>query len=241
MIKNESVERALHRWEPWVKAVEDGRGWLCSDATAEASWDYAGAVLKTLRLPAKATLRVYFLSCVFSSYKHGERFVFSEIRPPPLEKWKPPWSRESTGRQVEVRNLHPLPPAILTKKDAYRLLNYCRDFRVLNMSPSEAIRKIYAPGFMVLDQEHPVRQIGSKMKRCMSPDIAITCANLKESMTHKEIGDKFGWAIQKGAYGQKGTYVKRNRCSTARRYVRVGRKLTSTLGPLDDKIPSGEP
>ncbi len=228
MIKPESVERTLHRWEPWIKAVEDARGWLGSDASAEACWAYADAALKTLRLPTKATLRVYFLSCAFSSYKHGEHFVFSEIRLPPPEMRKPPWAGEEIGSQVKVQNLRPLPPAILTKKDVCGLLSRCRDFRVLNKSPIEAVREIYAPYFMVLDQQHPVRQMGSKMKRGMNLDIAIACANLEGSMTQREMGDKFGWKTQKGAYGKQGTYRKRDRCSTARRYVRLGRKLIST-------------
>ena len=219
MIRNESVERALHQWQPWVKAVEEARTAL-SESDAETCYAYAGKALKTLRLPTKLALRVYFLSCVFSSYKHGEHFVFSEIRLPPLEKLKAQWP----PYRVEVENWHPLPPAILTKKDVHRLLHDHGYYgAVLGMSLSAAIREIFAPYFMVVNQQHPVRQIGSKIKRGLDFGKAVACATMKESMTYKEIGEKFGWAIQKDAYYRK----KRYRCSTAYRYVRLGKKLIS--------------
>lgn len=221
MIKNVTVERTLHCWEPWLNAVEETRTRL-KDSDAETCWSYSSTVLRTLGLPAKWLLRLYFLSCVFSSYKHGDQYVFGELSVPLQQKWKPSFLHNSIERQQDVPSFRPMPPAILTQKDAQCLLSYCRNFHILNKTPAEAFRKIYAPYFMMLRQEHPLRHIASKMKRYVDSDRAIACAKMKESMTHRQIGGKFGWAIQKDAYGR------RNRCSTSRRHVLVGRRLIST-------------
>jgi len=233
MITNKSFERALHKWELWIKAVEDARTAL-GESDAETCYAYAGKILNTLRLPAKLALRVYFLSCVFSSYKHGDYFVFGEIRLPPPEKCKPMWSQDS----LKVSYLRPYPPAILTKKDVHRLLDdhsYYGD--ALGMSLSAAIREIFAPRFIVLDPQHPIRQIGSKMKRCMDTDVATKCAKMAESMKYEDINRRYGWKPQKGAYWNtnRGTRSKRNRFPTVRRYVRLGKKLLSN-SPEESKI-----
>jgi len=226
MIKNVTVERALHRWEPWLNAVEEARTRL-KDSDAETCWSYAGTALGALGLPAKWLLRLYFLSCVFSSYKHGDTYVFGEINLPLKQEWKAGFLYDSSVRQPDASSFRPLPPAIMTKKDAEHLLSYCRNFHILNKSSAEAFRKIYAPYLMMLRREHPLRYVASKVKRCVDSDRAIACAKMKESMTHRQIGEKFGWAIQKDAHG------KRNCCSTSRRYVLLGRRLLSTSGPKE--------
>ncbi len=221
MTKNVIVERALHLWDPWVKSVEHGRRILYPDATADDCWNYAGEVLRTLKLPTKAVLRIYFLSCIFSSYNYGEDYIFSEIRLPPPEKRKagiPGWS-----------NFYPLPPAILTKKEIQSALQWFGyNSPSSNMSPSKAISRFFGD-FIVLDDQHALRQKASKMKRYRNPDIAIACALMsKEGQTLAEISKKFGWKPQKGGLlsSQKGSArMKRNRFPTASRHVRWGNKL----------------
>jgi hypothetical protein len=223
MIRNDTVERALHHWAPWLNAVEEARTSLMN-SDKETRWSYAGAVLRTMRLPTKSSLRVYFLSCVFSSYKRGDTYVFGELRVPPELKGKP-FPIRSIWYKQDVSGVSPLPPAILTRKDVKNLLRVPRYSYIFHRSLDKEIRKFYMSRFMLLNQEHPLRQIASKMKRYVNSDIAVACAKMNESMTYPQIGDKFGWAIQKDAHG------KRNRCSTARRYVLLGRKLISASAP----------
>jgi hypothetical protein len=221
MIRNDTVERALHHWEPWLNAVEEARTSL-KNSEKETLWSYAGAALRTMRLPTKSSLRVYFLSCVFSSYKRGDTCVFGELRVPPELKGKL-FINRSIRQEDDVSSQSPLPPAILTRKDVENLLRDPRYSDIFHRSlDKKEVRKFYTSRFILLNQEHPLRQITSKMKRYVNSDIAVACAKMKESMTYQQLGDKFGWAIQKDAHG------KRNRCSTASRYVQLGRKLRST-------------
>jgi hypothetical protein len=226
MIRNDTVERALHHWEPWLNAVEEARTSL-KNSDKETRWSYAGAVLRTMGLPTKSSLRVYFLSCVFSSYKRGDTYVFGELRVPPELKGKS-FPNRGIGYKQDVSCLSPLPPAILTRKDVENLLRDPRYSDIFRRSlGKKEVRKFYMSRFILLNQEHPLRQIASKMKRYVNSDIAVACAKMKESMTYPQLGDRFGWAIQKDAHG------KSNRCSTAHRYVLLGRKLISASVPKE--------
>jgi len=92
--------------------------------------------------------------------------------------------------------------------------------------PHEQLRKYYSPFFAVLAPDHPVLETASKVKRKIDDALAIRCAEMKDldGYTYKEIGEKFGWPIQQNKHG------KATRCSTARRYVRHGRRLRSSFG-----------
>jgi len=225
MIINDTVERELHHWAPWLNAVEEARTRL-KNSDAEKRWSYAGAVLRTMRLPTKSSLRVYFLSCVFSSYKRGETYVFGELRVPPELKGKL-FTNRGIRHEQDVSGLSPLPPAILTRKDVENMLGDYRCSYMFDRSMNKEVRKFYTSRFILLNQEHPLRQIASKMKRYVDSDIALACAKMKESMTYRQIGEKFGWAIQKDAHG------KHNRCSTARRYVLLGRRIINASAPKE--------
>jgi len=225
MIRNDTVERALHHWEPWLSAVEEARLRL-KNSDVETRWSYAGAVLRTMGLPTKSSLRVYFLSCVFSSYKCRDTYVFGELRVP-LELKGKPFPNRGIGYKQDVSGLSPLPPAILTRKEVENLLRDPRYSYIFHRSLDKEVRKFYTSRFILLNQEHPLRQIASKMKRYVDSDIAVACAKMKESMTYPQLGGKFGWAIQKDAYG------KRNRCSTARRYVLLGRRIINASAPKE--------
>ncbi len=88
-------------------------------------------------------------------------------------------------------------------------------------TPYEQLRKYYSPLIMVLALDHPILKMTSKIKRKIDDARAIQCAELKDidGYTYMRIGEKFGWALQENAQGIP------DRCSTARRYVRRGRKL----------------
>jgi hypothetical protein len=57
--------------------------------------------------------------------------------------------------------------------------------------------------------------------------LALECARLKddEGRSYADIGKRFGWKLQYDSYGER-----LNQCSTARYYVREGRKLRQQLG-----------
>ena len=88
-------------------------------------------------------------------------------------------------------------------------------------NPYEQLRKYYSPFFMVLARDHAILGITSKIKRKIDDALAVRCAEMKDidGYTEPQIGAKFGWALQEDSY------LKLTRCSTARRYVRRGRKL----------------
>jgi len=222
MIKDRNVERTLHSWPLWCKAVDEGRQQTQLIAgNSEKLWSYAGRVLESLQLPTKPLLRLYFLACIFSTYKHGDTYVFSEIEVPPflrqaLRKLEvfPVYLSYLLNEELNKAERRPLPPAIWSRQD----IEFRQD------SNDKYI--------MVLPKNHPLRQIGSQMKRGRDPDIAIQCARMTENTTEAEINERFGWKPQKGVYGTRNgkgvAHIKRNRFPTEHSYVRWGRKLIGT-------------
>ena len=103
----------------------------------------------------------------------------------------------------------PLPPAIWSRQD----VEFYRD-------SNRSVPFFY----IVLSRHHPLRKIGSKMRRSIDTDKAIFCARMNDiGASWTEINDKFGWKPQKDSYGQKRRYP------IAYRYVALGRKLLSAI------------
>lgn len=213
MIISKNVERALHSWPLWCKAVDEGRQQIqVIDGNSKRLWSYAGKALKNLPLPLNPILRLYFLACVFSEYTYAGTYIFGEIKVPlflcqsfPKLKVFPVCLRDLLNRPVP----QPLPPAIWSRQD----VEFYRD----------SIRN--KPFFdIVLSRHHPLRKIGSKMRRSIDTDEAIFCARMKDAgATIKELNDKFGWKPQEDSYGRKTRYP------TAYRYVALGKKLLSAI------------
>lgn len=90
----------------------------------------------------------------------------------------------------------------------------------------EAVRRRATRQIMVL-----CRVVGLKMLQRRGRRgnfmIALECARLKddERQSYADIGRRFGWKLQYDDYRQR-----LNQCSTARHYVREGRKLRQLLG-----------
>jgi hypothetical protein len=211
MIKNNNVERALHSWLPWCKAIDEGRQQAqLTLANSKRLWSYAGRVLKSLGLPPEPLLRLYFLACVFSEYKRGDTYVFSEIKVPRFLCQGLSRLRvfpAELGYLLKEAAPRPFPPAIWSRQDI-EFYRYLVPF--------------FGEHIIVLSKRHPLRQIGAKTKRSIDTDKAIFCARMKDtSASYKEISDKFGWKPQKDSYGRKTRYP------TAYRYVALGRKLLS--------------
>ena len=213
MIKSRNVERALHSWPPWCKAVDEGRQQTqVIDGNSKRLWSYAGKALKNLPLPPNPILRLYFLACIFSEYTYGGTYVFSKIKVPLFLCQGLPRLKVFPVYLKCLQNwpeLKPLPPAIWSRQD----VEFYRD----------SIRN--KPFFdIVLSRHHPLRQIGSKIRRSIDTDKAIFCARMIDNgATYKEINDKFGWKPQKDNYGQKRRYP------TAYRYVVLGKKLLKAI------------
>jgi hypothetical protein len=242
MIREVSVEKALHCWEPWVKAVWDAREYIkVKGDDYEKLWYNSSLILMNLRFPAKPLFRLYLLSCVFSDYDYKIPSSFDRIQYPPQLLGKLVYFNQSarilnaTDMVIEFMGNHkfryrpdiellrrrPLPPAIWTNKDVHFALNWMGNNPFsFDMSVFEMLGQNYGPYFMVLSPQHPLFQIVTKIKRGISTDMAVACAEMKDQgHTYREIANKFGWALQLNEYG------KPVRSSTARRYVQRGRRL----------------
>ena len=124
-----------------------------------------------------------------------------------------------------------LPPAVWNKHDVKLALKWESHHLELNFDNEneiilkkntsyEQLRKYYSPFIMLLAPDHPILKMTSKIKRKIDDARTLRCAEMKdvEGYTYKRIGEIFGWALQENDYGGP-------KCSTARRYVRRGRKL----------------
>jgi len=247
LIKQESLEVALHRWEPWIKSVDYAREqsrFLGNDV--DKWWLYARKALREMRLPGKPIICIYFISCVHSDYKRGKANIFNDIIIPDFLRDRFFSILKSLGQRDELierlennHRIKPLPPQVYNRSDIQRLLDITEGYRSSlrvtwvpappdgesrTFSPAgstnEYIRRIHSPGFIMLAPDHPIYKIGVKVKRRIDEELALTCARLKDKgYTYKEIGEKYGWPLQEDSNG------KLTRCSTARRYVRRGREL----------------
>jgi hypothetical protein len=237
LIKARNFERVLHQWEPWLRAVKDAR--LESHLDSDAWWAYAETIMRRLSFPSKPLLCLYFLSCVFSQYEINGTYCFDRIQLPSLlfdkfdlfnTKIAPAISRFVYAHDfLRIRPIRlcpdlmgmrerPLPPALWNKDDVEFALQW--ESHLVD-NPYEGLRKYYSPFFLVLPLDHAIVEIATKGKRRIDDALAIQCAEMKdiEGKTYAQIAERFGWARQEDSYG------KPTRSSTARRYVRRGRKL----------------
>jgi len=215
MIKSNNVEKGLHSWLPWCSAVDEGRQQTqVITNNGKNVWSYAGEALKAIALPPDPLLRLYFLACIFSEYKHGDNYYYDEIKLPAslcqaLRRLQgfPVKLRYLLNEELTEKERRPIPPEIWSRQDVEFYQNSI---------------KIKFNYFIVLSRHHPLRQIGSKKKRSIDIERARLCAQMKDSgISYAEINSKFGWKPQKNSYGQKIRYP------TAYRYVASGRKLLS--------------
>lgn len=241
MIKPKTFERALRDWAPWINAIKQAHqdGESMTD-NPEAWWSYSKAVLRRLRFPAKLMMCLYFLSCVFSSNKKGF-YYFKDIKLPPLSYGKYNEFTERLRRTMwttmvfefgairptkqwpdfKVIGDRPTPPAVWHESDVQFVAEWESHHTLPPYSIADSIRTFYSPCFIILAPDHPILAIGSNMKRETNEELALLCAQMKEQgYSHKQIGEKFGWALQEDSYGNL------TRCSTARRYVKRGRALS---------------
>lgn len=130
---------------------------------------------------------------------------------------------KSLARSVEIKTSNE--PEVLSAYELFSLTLH-------QLSPDvpsvvvEAVRRRATRQIGVL-----CRMAGVKMpQRCGRKDnflLALECARLKdeERQSYADIGRRFGWKLQYDDYRQR-----LNQCSTARHYVRGGRKLRQLLG-----------
>ena len=206
-----------------VRAVDEGRQKTQVIAgNSKRLWSYDGKALKDLSLPPNPLLRLYFLACIFSEYKHGDTCIFSEIKMPPflcqglvrLQVFSLSL-RYFLNEELNEAERRPIPPAIWSQQDVEFYPDSIRS------------NPFY---FIVLPKRHPLRKIGAETKRYIDTEKAIICASMKDAgISYPEINNKFGWKPQKDSYGQKTRYP------TAYHYVTMGRKLIS---PSDAKSKS---
>jgi hypothetical protein len=213
MIKAKNVERSLHSWPDWLKAVDEARQkQLALHTDSRGMWSYAGKAVKDLRLPPIPLLRTYFLACVFSEYEYGGTYVFGKVALPPFlqhgfSKMKgfPNYLGYLLADPLRVR---PSPPSVWSRQDR----EFFRD-SIKNEPFFESFN-------IVLSKRHALRQIGSRAKRSISLDTAIACARMRDRrVPYKEISARFGWKPQKDNKGI------RRRYATAYRYSALGHQI----------------
>ena len=90
----------------------------------------------------------------------------------------------------------------------------------------EAVRRRATRQITVLCTVAGLKMLQRRGRRSNFP-LALECARLKddERQSYADIGSRFGWKLQYDDYHQR-----LNQCSTARHYVREGRKLRQLLG-----------
>lgn len=251
MIKAISFERALHQWEPWLRAIADAR--LQSHLDSDTWWAYVKAIMRKLRFPSKPLLCLYFLSCVFSQYEINGAYCFENIRLPSIlfdkfdrfnERIAPAiWRFIYVFDFLRIKLIRlcpdlmgmrerPLPPVIWTEQDIQLMLRWeshhgeytfisGQDVSTKTNKPQEQLRKYYSPFFMVLAPDHAILRITSKVKRKIDDALAVRCAEMKDIE-----GYTYKRIGEKFGWAlQEDSYLKLTRCSTARRYVRRGRQL----------------
>jgi len=228
-MERQTFEGALHLWDEWHDSINKSRELLGYDPKwpkgKSISWieehysdirNQAEAVLRKLDLPP--SLREYWEDCFYSDYRTEAGQVdynkitrrLSDRKSLPAlpcdygvvwyedEDTHDPWLR------VEIR-IH---ARFATKE----LFNYAT--RYAYDSVKSYLEREQA-------KEHPVCQWLKGGRPHADEGVALECVRLKddEKLTHKEIGQHFGWALQKDSYGNL------NQCSTSRRYVKLGRRL----------------
>jgi hypothetical protein len=236
-MKRKTFQRALHTWPEWDDSIERSRKLLGYDP----AWPKDTAInwiekhypeirkqgedeIRRLELPP--TLRDYWEDCFYSNYKtKSGKTDFSKItRRLSDSKFLPelPCSHGVVWQESEDVNDPWLRVEIrLHGRFATReLFDY-------------AARQAYdivtiSLGSMRLE-EHPVCQWLKGGRPFIDEERALECARLKdeENWTEKDIGRKFGWALQQDNYG------KLTQCRTARRNIRKGRELKKKLRDIN--------
>ena len=81
-MKQESFERALHRWKPWLDSIVEGRKLLRlprSTSSLQKMRNIAKETLTKLDFPACALFELYWLCCVFCDYETKGGFKFDKL------------------------------------------------------------------------------------------------------------------------------------------------------------------
>jgi hypothetical protein len=232
-MKKKTFQRALHAWPEWDGSIERSRKLLGYDPAWPRdtciSWienHYSTIIrkqaedeLKRLELPP--TLREYWEDCFYSNYKtkSGKTYFRKITRRLSDRKSLPempcdhgvvwyegedvndPWLR------VEI-NIH-------ARFATRGLLDYAARLAYGDINSYH-----WSHGL----EEHPVCQWLKGGRPFVDEERALECARLKdeEHWTEKDIGEKFGWALQQDYYG------KYTQCRTARRNIRKGSILKNT-------------
>lgn len=229
-MERQTFERALHAWGAWHDSIEGSReilgydpGWPKDTCISWIEEHYAEKIrsraedeLKKLELPP--TLRQYWEDCFYSNYRTKDgntdyskitRRLSEDKSLPDLpcdfgivwhesEDIHDPWLR------VEI-NLH-------ARFATQELMNYATKY---------AYETVKGHLWRNIIQPHPVCQWLKGGRPPADESLALECVKLKddEGLTYKEIGTRHKWPLQRDSYGNM------SQCSSARRYVKWGRKL----------------
>lgn len=228
-MERQTFERALHSWKEWHESIERSRETLGYDLRwkkeACIEWieqnypaikNQAQNELKKMDLPP--TLQRYWEDCFYSNYrtKDGKTDYSKITRCLSEQKTEPQLPCDYGIVWYEEENIHD--PWLRVE---IRMHSGFATKELFNYAARYAYETVQSHRWSQGVKDHPVCQWLKGGRPSIDDDVAIECARLKdeEGLTYKEIGLKYKWALQKDSYGNL------NQCSSAKRYVKRGRKL----------------
>jgi len=228
-MKTATFERAIHKWDKWYESIERSRAklgynpkWNRKEAIEWIEKHYseiaeqARAELVRLQLPS--TVQKYWEDCFYSDYRDSQGNInlkkilrcLSEPKSlPDLPcSWGLIWYDNEDVHNPWLR--------VELKIDARFATKELYDFAATCAYPSILT---FIEGHKI--KPHEITEWLQGGRPTVDEQKAIECARLKyeEHLTYKEIGKLFSWPLQKDSYGDL------NQCSTARRYVKLGKEL----------------
>lgn len=172
-MNQQSFERALHKWEPWLNSIKSARKEFSSSdlhPPLEEMRSAAKKALKELQFPECTLLEVYWLCCVFSDYDTETGFKFEELK---LPDWFPlPFGfkkEEQLNKQVlDLKGGRIKPPIIWDEADVNFWQMSDPIFQITGDIPDYILNTDF---IVLLPPDHPVHAYVSKGRpRKTSPD-----------------------------------------------------------------------
>lgn len=153
-------ERALHRWDRWLKSIAGGREVLRfpqGHPPLEHMRNVAKKALTDLGFPSCTVFELYWLCCVFADYKMERSFKFDKLV---LPDWFPfPFGFEQE-MEPDFKNKRIYPPEVWNESD--RKFWFAKNPLLRCLSPKD--RAAHFQNYpkrdfiLVLPVDHPVRK-----------------------------------------------------------------------------------
>lgn len=183
-MNQQSFERALHKWEPWLNSIKSARKEFSSSdlhPPLEEMRSAAKKALKELQFPECTLLEVYWLCCVFSDYDTETGFKFEELK---LPDWFPlPYGfkdEERLNKQVlDLKGGRIKPPIIWDEADVNFWQMSDPIFQITGDIPDYIVNTDL---MVILQKDHPIHQYvsnGRPRKTSSNGELLMKHLNMK--------------------------------------------------------------